>query len=87
MSSERRSRTCSTGVPRQRRKAVRPRLVAPSVVATGPTSLDVVPLASTSPLSRSSAERAIHERTRARVDLPDLTLGRQVARDRPAMAR
>ena len=52
MSSERRSRTCSTGVPRQRRKAVRPRLVAASVVRAGPSSLDVVPLASTCPLSR-----------------------------------
>ena len=42
-----------TGAPRQRRKAVRPRLVAASIVRAGPSSLAVVPLASTSPLSRS----------------------------------
>ena len=69
------------------RNAARPRRVGASVVRSGPASLAAVPRSSTRPASRSCAERAIHERSRAGVDATDLAVGRQLARDRPPVTR
>ena len=85
ISSERRSRTCSTVRPRQRRNADRPRRVAPSVVRAGPASLALVPRSSARPASRNCAEGAVDERPRARVDAADLPGRAQRLCDRPAV--